>query len=284
MTTYAVTGATGGFGTAAINALLANGVAPSDVVAIVRNSEKAADLTDAGVTVRVADYTDVDALTAALAGVDKLLFVSGSEVGQRATQHANVIAASKSADVAFVAYTSILRADASTLQLADEHRLTERALADSGIAHTFLRNGWYWENYVQAAAAATESGALYGAAGDGKVAAAARTDYAQAAAAALLSDAPQSVYELAGDQSLTYAEIAAIISETASKPVTYANLPEADYAAALVQSGLPEPVAAMLADSDAGVGTGQLDSPSTDLVDLLGRPATPLREVLTAAS
>ncbi|NMO00922.1 SDR family oxidoreductase [Gordonia sp. TBRC 11910] len=283
MTTYAVTGATGGLGSSAIDALLSSGIDAADVVAIVRDPAKAATLADAGVTVRRADYDDVDALTAALSGVDRLLFVSGSEIGRRATQHANVIAAAKAAGVPFVAYTSLLRADDSSLSLAEEHRATEQALAESGINHSLLRNGWYWENYVASAGPASESGTLYGAAGDGRVAAAARADYAKAAAAVLTSDAPRAVYELAGDVSLSYPQIAAQISDASGKPVAYQNLSEGDYAGALVGAGLPEPVAAMLADSDTGVSNGQLDSASTDLVDLIGGPATSFAQVLRTA-
>ncbi|GAB18757.1 putative NAD(P)H--quinone oxidoreductase [Gordonia effusa NBRC 100432] len=283
MTTYAVTGATGGLGGAAIDALLASGVEATDIVAVVRDSAKAASLADRGVQVRQADYSDVRALTTALSGVDKLLFVSGSEVGQRAAQHANVIAAAKSAQVSFTAYTSLLRATDSALALGDEHRATEKALAESGLAYSLLRNGWYWENYLAATDAAIESGTLYGAAGDGRVAGASRADYARAAAAVLVSDSPRAVYELAGDQPLTYADIAAQISTASGKPVVYQNLSQADYAAALAGNGLPEPVANILADADAGVATGQLDSTSTDLVDLIGRPSTPFNEVLRAA-
>lgn len=283
MTTYAVTGATGGLGGAAIDALLAHGVQASDIVAIVRDPAKATGLADAGVTVRQADYTDVDALTAAFAGVDKLLFVSGSEIGQRTVQHANVIAAASAAGVSFIAYTSILRADVTTLLLGEEHLATEKALAGSGIAHSLLRNGWYWENYVASAGPAVESGTLYGAAGDGRVAAAARADYAQAAAAVLLADEPRAVYELAGDTASSYPEVAAQIASASGKPVVYQNLSQSDYAAALVGAGLPDPVAGILADSDAGVASGQLDSTSTDLVDLLGRPTTPFADVLRAA-
>ncbi|MFW0789163.1 NmrA family NAD(P)-binding protein [Gordonia sp. CPCC 205333] len=283
MTTYAVTGATGGLGGAAIDALLAKGVDAADIVAVVRDSTKAGTLADSGVAVRQADYNDVQALTTALAGVDKLLFVSGSEVGQRAAQHANVIAAIKAAGVSFTAYTSLLRATESALALGDEHRATEKSLADSGITYALLRNGWYWENYLAAADAASESGTLYGAAADGRVAGASRTDYAGAAVAVLLADTPRAVYELAGDHPLTYAELAAQISDITGKPVVYQNLSQEDYAAALAGNGLPEPVAQILADADAGVANGQLDSTSTDLVDLIGQPSTPFAEVLRTA-
>lgn len=280
MTTYAVTGATGGLGSEAIDALIRRSVAPADIIAVVRDVEKADDLARAGIEVRVADYADRVALEAAFAGVDRLLFVSGSEVGQRLPQHTNVIDAAVSARVGLVAYTSILRADTSPLTLAAEHLATEKLLSDSGLPVVLLRNGWYSENYLQSAPAAIESGVLYGSARDGEIAPASRADYAEAAAAALISADGGQVFELAGPQHLSYADIAATFTEVSGSPVRYQDLPESDYAAALVGAGVPAPFADVLANSDAGVALGALDSDSTDLVDLLGRPATGFRDVV----
>ncbi|MBM7367936.1 NmrA family NAD(P)-binding protein [Gordonia hydrophobica] len=283
MTTYAVTGATGGLGGSAVTALIERGVAPGDIVAVVRNQAKADALTSAGVTVRVADYTDPAALRSALAGVDKLLLVSGSEVGQRLPQHTNVIGAAEAAQVGLIAYTSILRADDTPLALADEHAATEKLLADSGIDTVLLRNGWYSENYLQSLAPALESGVFAGSAGTGSVAPASRADYADAAAAALLTAPAGAIFELAGDEHLTYADIAATFAAVGGKPVAYQDVPEADYAAALEGAGIPGPFAAILANSDAGAAKGALDSTSTDLADLRGKPSTPFAEVVKAA-
>uniref|UniRef100_UPI003D92588B NmrA family NAD(P)-binding protein n=1 Tax=Gordonia sp. B7-2 TaxID=3420932 RepID=UPI003D92588B len=280
MTTYAVTGANGGLGRATIEALTERGVAASDIVAIVRDADRAQHLSDAGVTVRVADYDDKAALSAVLSGVDRLLLVSGSEFGSRVRQHGNVIEAAKANGVDLLAYTSILYADTSPLKLAEEHLATEHILADSGVPHTLLRNGWYWENYVGSAPAAIESGTLYGSARAGRVAGAARRDYADAAAAVLIAGTVGAVYELAGSEPLDHPAIAAAIAEVSGKPVRYQDIPESAYAEALVGAGLPAPVAAILADSDAGVSRGALDSTSTDLADLRGRPSASLKQVL----
>ncbi|GAB88871.1 NmrA family NAD(P)-binding protein [Gordonia rhizosphera] len=282
MTTYAVTGATGGFGSAAVTALISRGVTPADIVAVVRNAEKAAALRAAGVQVRVADYRHASAFEQALAGVDRLLLVSGNEFGQRLSQHTNVVEAAQKAGVGLIAYTSILRADNSPLALATEHIATEKVLADSGIPVILLRNGWYSENYLRSAPAAIEGGVLYGSARDGAVAPAARADYADAAAAALISGRGGEVFELVGSQHLSYADIAAAFAEVSGKAVRYQDLPESDYAAALTRAGIPAAFAGVLADSDAGVAAGALDSDSSDLVDLLGRPATTFAEVIGA--
>jgi NAD(P)H dehydrogenase (quinone) len=281
MTTYAVTGATGQLGSLVIDALVTRGVAPSDVVAIARDARKATGLRDRGVDVRVADYADGAAVRAAVEGVDRLLLVSGSEVGSRVPQHTTVIEAARDAGVGLIAYTSILRGNESGLMLAREHVETEKALADSGVDHILLRNGWYSENYVAALAPTLAGGVLYGAAGDGRVAPAARADYAAAAAAAIVDGTPR-VYELAGGESLSYPDIAGILAEVSGKPVRYQDLPQADYAAALADNGVPAPMNEVLADSDAGVARGELDGAATDLAGLVG-DLTPFRDVVRAA-
>ncbi|WP_317179990.1 SDR family oxidoreductase [Lelliottia amnigena] len=274
----AITGATGQLGQHVIEHLLKT-VSASQIVAIVRNPAKADALSKQGITVRQADYTDQAAFTAALTGVEKLLLISSSEVGQREPQHKNVINAAKAAGVKFIAYTSLLHADKSPLGLADEHVATEKALADSGIPYALLRNGWYTENYLASAPPAIEHGVFIGAAGDGKIAAATRADYAAAAATVIAQDGHAgNVYELAGDGAWTLSELAAELSKQSGKPVTYQNLSEADFAAALKGVGLPAGLADMLADSDTGASKGGLFDDSHTLSKLIGRATTPLAE------
>ncbi|WP_110876563.1 SDR family oxidoreductase [Franconibacter helveticus] len=274
----AITGATGQLGHLVINALLKT-VAAEQIVAIARDPAKAADLTAKGVQVRRADYGDAAALTAALSGVKKLLLISSSEVGQRTAQHRNVIEAAKAAGVGFIAYTSLLHADRSPLGLAQEHVATERMLTESGIPFALLRNGWYTENYLASVPPALEHGVFIGSAGDGKIASATRADYAEAAARVLtLDNQAGNVYELAGDEAWTLADLSALLSQQSGKPVVYQNLSEADFKAALLGAGLPEPLAALLANSDAGASKGGLFDDSRQLSALIGRPATPLAE------
>lgn len=274
----AITGATGQLGHYVIESLMKT-VPASQIVAIVRNPAKAQALAAQGITVRQADYGDEAALTSALQGVEKLLLISSSEVGQRAPQHRNVINAAKAAGVKFIAYTSLLHADTSPLGLADEHIETEKMLADSGIVYTLLRNGWYSENYLASGPAALEHGVFIGAAGDGKIASATRADYA-AAAARVISEAGHEgkVYELAGDSAWTLTQLAAELTKQSGKSVTYQNLSEADFAAALKSVGLPDGLADMLADSDVGASKGGLFDNSKTLSKLIGRPTTTLAE------
>lgn len=274
----AVTGATGQLGALAVEALLKT-VKASELVAIVRNPAKADALAQKGVVVRQADYGDQAALTAALTGVEKLLLVSSSEVGQRAAQHRNVVNAAKAAGVKFIAYTSLLHADKSPLGLHVEHVETENMLADSGIPYALLRNGWYTENYLASAPAALAHGVFIGAAGEGKIASATRADYAAAAARVISTDGHTGkVYELAGDNAWTLSELAAELSKQSGKPVVYQNMSEAEFAGALKGVGLPEVFANLLADSDIGASKGGLFDDSHTLSKLIGRPTTPLAE------
>jgi NAD(P)H dehydrogenase (quinone) len=258
-------------------------VPASDVVATGRSTDRLSDLADQGVVVRRADYDDPASLEESFAGVDQLLLVSGSEVGQRARQHGNAVKAATAAGVGFIAYTSIAKADTSTLLLAEEHRATEELLSASGIPYALLRNGWYVENYTAQLPVYLQHG-IVGAARDGRVSAAPRADYADAAAVVVTGPAEHAgrTYELGG-QPFTMQELAEVVSRAAGQTVTYTDLPVAAYSQVLVGAGLPEPVAAAYADGDRGVADGELLVDSADLERLLGRPATSLEDAVIAA-
>lgn len=279
---FVITGATGQLGRLVVDSLLAKGVAAADVVALGRDEERLAALAGLGVTTRKVDYADAAALAAALDGADRVLLISGSEVGQRLAQHQNVIDAAVAAGVQLLAYTSIANADTSGIILAAEHKATEAAIVASGLPHTFLRNSWYVENYSGQLATYTEHGTVLGAAGDGQVSAATRADFAEAAAAALLLDQPQAVYELGG-AAFSLKELAATVAEVTGADVTYTDLPAGELTEVLVGAGLPEGYAAVLADADLGLGRGDLYVDRADLEGLLGRPATSLADGLRAA-
>lgn len=268
-----ITGATGHLGRLVINGLKEQGSA-GEIIALARSPEKAADL---GVTVRAADYDRPDTLAPALEGVDTLLLISGNELGKRAEQHANVIQAARAAGVKRIVYTSLLHADTSTLSLAAEHLATEAAVRASGIPFTILRNGWYTENYANSIAGAAVTGAVIGSAGEGRISSAARADYADAAVAAVTGNGHEGkTYELAGDAAWTLGDLAAEVSRQTGKAISYKNLPEAEYAAALAGHGLPQPVAQAIAGFDAASAEGALFDDSRQLSTLIGRPTTPL--------
>jgi NAD(P)H dehydrogenase (quinone) len=283
MTTYAVTGATGPFGHHVVESLLDRGIAPRDIVAIVRTPAKAVDLAARGVDVRLGDYSRPETLPSALARVDTLLLVSGSEVGRRIAQHGAVVDAAKAAGVGRILYTSILRADTSEIGLAAEHKATEELIRASGLPYTFLRNGWYVENYTGRLAEYLSRGVIADATGDGRVAAATRADFAEAAAAAVLDDsAVNVVYELGGTP-FTMTELAAEITAVAGTEVVHQELTPAELVAALEGAGLDEGTAQFVAGLDAAAVRGDLDTDSDDLSKLLGRPVTSLQDAVRAS-
>jgi NAD(P)H dehydrogenase (quinone) len=270
----AITAATGQLGRLVLAQLLEI-IPANNIVAVVRDPAKAADLASRGVVVRRADYTDSVALERAFMGVDELLLISSNEIGQRIPQHRNVIDAAKRAGVKLVAFTSLLHADSTPIDLAVEYSATERDLRDSGLRHIILRNGWYAENYTASVGQAVANGAFIGSAGDGRISLAARADYAAAAVAALTGKAePGRTYELAGDTAVTLTELAAEISKQTGKSIPYRNLPEAEYAAILLKAGLSPAFAQGLARWDVDASHGALFEDGSQLSRLIGRPTT----------
>ena len=283
-TMIALTGATGQLGHLTLDSLLAAGTPAASVAALVRQPAKAADIAARGVHVRTADYDKPALLDAALDGVEKLLLIASNEIGRRFAQHRNVIEAARRQRVQLVVFTSLLHADTSPLDLAPEYRETEQFLKASGLPYVILRNGWYTENYTASVPAALALSALYGSAGEGRISSAARADFAAAAARALAGAVPAGrTLELAGDSAYTLAELAAEISRQAGKTIPYHNLPQADYRAALLNAGLPEPLAAGLANWDVGASHGALFDDGHQLSRLIGRPTTPLAESIRQA-
>jgi len=283
--TILVTGASGHLGRLVVASLLARGVVPADIRAGARDTAAIADLAALGVqTVRL-DYTDAASVASAVDGVDRVLLVSGSEVGQRVAQHAAVISAAAEAGVAQLVYTSAPRATTSDLVLAPEHKATEEAIAASGLPATILRNNWYTENYVGNVAQVAGSGVLSGSAGDGRVASASRADFAEAAAVVLTTDGHiGQVYELGGDVAWSFDDLAAALGEVAGREVVYTPLTTEEHAAQLAGFGLDEGTIGFVTALDANIRDGALAEVTGDLSRLIGRPTTPLLEGLRAAA
>ncbi|MEE1735747.1 SDR family oxidoreductase [Streptomyces sp. BE147] len=278
-----VTGATGELGRLVVEQLLTS--VPADrIAAVVRDKEKAASLAARGVELRIADYDRPETLAGAFRAGDRVLLISGSEVGRRVPQHTAVIDAARTAGVARLAYTGVLGGPDADFDLAAEHKVTERLILDSGLPYTFLRNGWYTENYTANLAPVLEHGAVVSNAGDGRVASATRADYAAAAAAVLTGEGHlNTAYELSGDTAWSFAEYAALLSRATGREIAYNNVPAAVHQEILVGAGLPEAFAAILVDVDEAIGRGRLAPTGGDLARLIGRPTTPLAETVTAA-
>jgi len=279
-----ITGATGHLGRLVVEQLLADGVPAGDIIATGRATDKIKDLADRGVQVRAVDFGDPAAVRAAVAGADRVLLISALDPGGRVEQHRTVIDAARAAGVGLLAYTSIVNADTATIGLAEDHQATERLLRDSGVPSVLLRNSWYYENYTDRLPAFLAQGAIPGSAGQGLISAAARADYAAAAVRVLTTDGHAGrAYELGGDEPFTMAELAAEISAQSGQEVRYVDLPEAEYAKALTEHGMPGVFADMVAETDVAVAGGALHTASGDLAALTGRPATTLSAAVSAA-
>lgn len=278
----AITGATGQLGELVIQSLLTSTEA-ENIVALVRNVEKAQSLKQQGVELRLFNYDQPEILIPALEGIDKLLLISANEIGRRTPQHQAVIQAAVSAKVPYIAYTSLLDAPISPLTLAQEHRETEALIVQSGLKYTFLRNNWYNENYLANVQHVAETGILYGSAQDGKISAASRLDYAEAAAKVLSTEGHENkIYELAGSTSYTLADLASYIANASGNAVDYQNLSAEDYTQALTAAaGLPSALINVIVDADIQTAKGAMFSDSKDLEHLIGRKTTLIQDQVT---
>lgn len=279
----AVTGANGQLGKLVVKHLVKL-TSPSEVIALVRNIDTASELKELGVTVRAADYDKPETLMSALINVESLLLISSSSVGARVPQHTAVIKAAQEQGVKNLVYTSILKANDNPMMLAQEHKATEQLLRDTSFNSVILRNGWYTENYTQSMPAILEHKAVTGVSINGKIHSATRNDYAEAAAKVLLSAEQHSgkTYELAGNVGFTLTELAQEITKQSGVDVSYQAMSEGAYKDLLVNLGLPEGFATALADSDSQTEQGWLQDDSKTLAKLIGRPTTPLSEVVKA--
>jgi NAD(P)H dehydrogenase (quinone) len=277
-----VTGATGHLGRHVIEGLLEK-VPADQITAVVRSEDKAAGFAARGVKIAVADYNTPETFGSVFAAGDKVLLISGNEFDKsRVGQHRVVLDAAKAAGVALFAYTSA--PGDLTAALADDHRGTERAILDSGVTYSLLRNGWYNENYTENLAPVLEYGAVTQAAGEGKVASASRADYAAAAVAVLTGEGHENTtYELGGDTAWGFAEYAAQVAAYSGKEIAYHPVSAETFTGILAGAGLPAPFAAILAGVDVSIEKGELAGTSGDLSRLTGRPTTPISESIAAA-
>ena len=273
----AITCANGRLGRLIIEGLKAK-IPANQIVAAARSPEKAADL---GVEVRKADYDDPDSLRSALAGADKVLLISSMDFGRRVPQHEAVVRAALYNGVKHILYTSTAQADNPELVLTPEHKATEAVILASGLTYTFLRHSSYHESFYGSVNKALATGGFSGSAGDGRIASAARADFAAAAVAALTGAGHENkIYELSGDTSWTQNDLAAAIGKAAGKEITYTNLTPEQHRAALVEAGMPEPLIGVSVAFDGNTRDGMLSDVTSDLHNLIGRPTTPLADVI----
>ena len=282
--TILITGASGQLGRLVIRELLRRGVAPGDIVAGTRTPAALTELAERGVRTVELAFMAPETIAEAIAGVDTVLLISGSEPGNRLRGHLNVVEAARAAGVSKLVYTSAPKATTFDYVLAPDHRATEEAIAASGVPAVILRNVWYSENYLADVLRAADSGVIAAAVGDATVSSASRKDYAEAAAIVLIEDGHLGhVYELGGDVAWTYDDLAAAASEILGRDVAYVRLTPEQLNAALVESGLDAGTAGFVVALDGAIADGLLTEPGHELSRLLGRPTTPLTTALRDA-
>ena len=278
-----ITGSTGQLGALVIERLLNDGVEPSGIVALARDTKKAETLKSKGADVRIGDYNQPDSLEKAFEGIDRLLMISASDIGRRQGQHKNVVEAAKKAGVKHLVYTSLFHADTSVSPLAEEHRQTEELIRESGIPYTFLRNNWYTENHTDDLVRAKKWGFIESAAEDGKVASAARKDYAEAAAKVLTGEGHEGkTYELAGREWSFY-DLAETATEVLGRKVKYKPVNEKKRKRHLKLAKLPPHIIDFVTGLDISIKEGALEGSSPDLENLLGHKPEDIKETFTEA-
>ena len=279
--TILVTAASGQLGRLVLDSLLTRGVAPGDLRAGARTPGSLADYAERGVDVVLLDYNDPATVSAALKGVDGVLLISGDELGRRVEQHRGVIDAAAAAGVGHLVYTSAPKADDTTLVIAPEHRSTEELLRASGVPFTILRNNWYAENYAPDLAAVRETGVYVTSAGAGRVASAARADFAEAAAVVLTEPGHEGqVYELAGDEAWSPDVLVGALAEVLGRDVELRQVSPEERVALLEEAGLDAGTAGFVAAMDANIRDGELAHTDGTLARLIGRPTTSLVDAL----
>ncbi len=257
--TLLVSGASGHLGTLVLQSLLKT--KDLKIIATTRDPSKLKDFADRGVEVRKADFSDASSLDGAFKGATRLLLISTDAVGARTAQHTNAINAAKKAGVKHIIYTSVPNPDRSLALVAKEHTETEVALEASGLTYTILRNNLYTDYLEPSYQQALKSGLLFGARKGSPVAYVTRHDCAEAAAKALSSsDSFNAIYDVAGPESVSLDDLAAIFSRASGKTIKAVDVPYADFLGGLIGSGLDKNLAEVLATFEKAIAQGTLVS------------------------
>ena len=275
MNKIGIIGATGNLGGYTVSYLLERGVAPSQIVIVARNPEKAKTFSEKGIEVRYGDYSKDNFDSSILTGIEKLLFISSPLMDGtlRIKFHAGVAYAAKQAGVKHIVYTSLANMDRIESDLKYVHSATEAMILSTEIPYTILRDASYMdliftENDVRRA---IQTGKFLSIT-DGNVNAAARKNMAEAAAVVLTTSGHENkIYDLTYPQTYTYSELAAKIAQISGKPVQYQKVSHEEMSAYLKNLGLSE----MEAQSDSTMFQNLFTSDFGDLAtgtleDLIG--------------
>lgn len=282
-----VTGATGELGKKAISHLIKKGIQPSQVIGLVRDESKAQTLKDLGVQVRKGDYKDANSLVHAFKGVEKLLFISSSEIHNRAAQHKNVVEAAQSAGIKHIAYTSFVRnseiSESAISFLQDSHLKTENWIKESGIDYTILQNAMYMDMLPMfIGESVLDTGVIVQPAKDGKVTPVTRDNLAEAAANVLTTTGHQNkIYPLSNTDASSYDEIAQMITKATGKEIKYQSPSPEAFQEMLKGYGVPEDYIGIFTAFSVAQAQGELEVADNTLEGLLGRKPTSTSEFIS---
>ncbi len=273
-----VTGANGNLGRQVVN-LLKDRIPVSEIAVSVREPEKAADLSAAGIDVRQADFRDRASVVRAFTGADKVLIISTSGASDTVSEHRNAVEAAVEAGIKHIVYTSGTKERISHIGLT--HEKTEKAIIETGLNYTILRNNLYADVLVREVIGAVNAGILSILADDGKMTTVTRADCAAAAAAVLATDGHQNkIYDITGPESLSWSDIAEIASEIAGKEIAFIPVLAETFRKGMIAKGMPDSRVGFLLDIYKAYSSGAYDVPSDAVAVLTGRPAAPARDFI----
>lgn len=280
-----ITGATGQLGKLTIQYLIEKGISPANIIGLARNDEKAKELDKFGVQIRIGDYDDVMSMVKAFQGIEKLLFISGSDVFKRDAQHINIVDAAVEAKVPHIIYTSFYRKDDSPdspiAKIANTHINTEKNILKNGITFTFMQNALYAEAMPMFLGANVVETGIYAPAGEGRAPFATRSNLAEAAANILIQEGHENkYYKTVNVENYSFYDIAAKLTELTGKEIKYISPDPEEYRKTLKALGLPDSAIAGVAGFIEGIRTGYFEADHSDLQMLLGRKPDGLDEIL----
>ncbi len=285
MSKILITGATGHLGSAVVNELVEK-QGPANISVLVRDLSKATALKEKGVELLQGDYSNYQSLVNAFQGVDKLYFVSSNDIMNRAAHHENIVAAAIAAKVGHIIYTSFQRKtdDASSpiAFIASSHILAENLIKASGLKYTILKHALYADILPMFMGdQILNSGVIYLPAGSGKGSFTSRSDMASAGVAVLTSEGHgNKTYEISVSESLSFYDIAAILTELSGKQIQYVAPDAAAFTAAMKQAGVPDMGIMMSVSFCTGIEQGEFDFPDQTLEKLIGRKPLGMKDFL----
>ncbi len=277
-----VTGVTGVIGKRTVEHLLEKGVPASQIVGLSRNKEKSAELLAKGIEVRLGDYSDYNSLLEAFEGVDKVMLTSATAFSDRNTQHFNAITAARQAGVRHVVYMSIIRKEGSERimpEITESDLFTEQVLKSSGLDYTILYHPPFTDILSIYYDSDPYRNGIKVPANNGKMAPATRNDLAEAHAVILSTPGHEKkTYILSGSESLSFSDIAKIITEVTEKNISFTSISAEEYVDKLINKGVPRHVAEFLKSWVVAIDEGEFEGQSNDLERLINRKPITFRE------